>query len=71
MTGYVKEQQIQGGFGTVSATKQRLTGEPAAAKIIVRTSTTMGDTRAGEPHAGTAARPASTLGTAWNLLRAN
>jgi hypothetical protein len=32
-----------GGFGTVSAAKHRLTGEPAAAKIIVRTSKTMGD----------------------------
>jgi hypothetical protein len=32
-----------GGFGTVSAAKHRLTGEPAAAKTIMRTSKTMRD----------------------------
>ncbi|OAF61017.2 hypothetical protein VC83_02424 [Pseudogymnoascus destructans] len=32
-----------GGFGTVSAAKHRVTGEPAAAKTIVRTSKTMRD----------------------------
>jgi len=32
-----------GGFGTVSAVKHRITGEPAAAKTIIRTSKTMRD----------------------------
>jgi hypothetical protein len=31
-----------GGFGTVSTAKYRITGEPAAAKLIMRTSKTMG-----------------------------